>query len=1646
MKPHALATEGEPPSPDQAVDIPSTPLEAFDGRAERIKEERLADAAEVVDDPELAALLPAYWRYVPAEELLNRTSADLIAAARSQRELAGQRVPGQLNLRVHTPPIQDNGWCGGHSVIEIVTDDMPFLVDSVTAELARHDIGVHLLVHPQLVVRREVLGKLEEVRCALDPEVGTPAGDLVESWMHIEIDRQGDPEVLDRLHNDLQRVLTDVREAVEDWEKMRGKALAIADELVQAELPVPDKDVTDARELLRWLADDHFTFLGYREYNLVRGEGGEKLQAVLGSGLGILRSDQSHPRSLGQMPPEIRAKALEQRLLIITKANSRSTVHRPAFLDYIGFKTFDADGRVIGERRFLGLFSSAAYLESVRRLPVISRKVDEVIDRSGLSLSSHSGKDLISLLETYPRDELFQITTNELYETAMGVLRLAGRRQLRLFLRRDAYGRFISCLVYLPRDRYTTQNRLKMQAILMDALHGIGVDYTTRVTEWVLARVKFIVRTDPTAPLGDIDVAALQARLADATRSWDDDFATEIRSEIGEEQAAALVRRYSSAFPEAYKAEHSAEEAVRDLARIEVLEEPGQLGMHLYRAADGGLRFTVYRHGEAMSLSAVLPVLQSMGVSVVDERPYQVTPADGPGTWVYDFGLTAPDTLSADAQLEKVHGAMENAFAAAWRGESEVDGFNALVLRAGLAWDEVVVLRAYAKYLRQAGTIYSQDYMERALVAHPDLARQLVDLFAARFDPSFAVRQQRADELVTQITTALDDVASLDEDRILRGYLTLVLATLRTNFFQRGENGRHKPYLSLKIDPQAVPELPMPRPKFEIFVYSPRMEGVHLRFGAVARGGLRWSDRREDFRTEVLGLVKAQMVKNSVIVPVGSKGGFVVKQPPLAGDREAVLAEGIACYRAFISGLLDVTDNLVKGEVVPPSEVVRHDGDDPYLVVAADKGTATFSDIANDVAKSYGFWLGDAFASGGSVGYDHKGMGITARGAWESVKRHFRELGVDTQSQEFSVVGVGDMSGDVFGNGMLLSEHIRLVAAFDHRHVFIDPDPDAATSFVERRRLFELPRSSWDNYDRALISEGGGVWPRTAKSIPITPQMRAAIGLADTVVKLAPAELIKAILLAPVDLLWNGGIGTYVKAHTETNADVGDKANDQVRVNGRDLRAKVVGEGGNLGLTQLGRIEYALAGGKINTDAIDNSAGVDTSDHEVNIKILLDQVVQAGELDSAGGSGDLHDRNKVLAEMTDEVGALVLRHNYEQNNALAAARYLAPRLFTVHRRLMSELERTGRLDRALEFLPSEEVCAERAAAGIGLTSPELSVLLAYVKIGLEEDVLASALPDDGWCPPVLVRYFPTPLRERYRTYMDAHPLRREIITTVVVNDMVNHGGISFVYRAMEETGADVVDVVRAYVVMTEVFGLRGVWSGAEALDNKAPTEAQMAVFTESRRVIDRGVRWLLQNRSGAIDVNAEIARLKPGIDELLPHVPDLFVGRESVAIRAHIDELIAQEVPVDLATRSTSALYGFGLLDVVELARLTTNAHRTVAETYYAVSERFGIDNLLDRISLLPRADRWQSLARMALRYDLYAALAGLTSVVLESTPADLPASARVDAWTEANAGSIARALNTLNMLPEDAQADLATLSVVLRQIRTVVRASAAEN
>ncbi len=1600
------------------------------------------------DRDTVLAFLQRYYLHTAPEDLTDRDPVDIFGAALSHYRLAENRPQGTANVRVHTPTVEENGWTSSHSVVEVVTDDMPFLVDSVTNELSRHGRGIHVVIHPLFVVRRDVAGKLIEVLPGRPAADGLPHDAHVESWIHVEFDRETDRADLKQITNELLRVLSDAREAVEDWDKMRDAALRIADDLPGEPTAddLRDQEVEEARELLCWLAADHFTFLGYREYEL---RGDDSLAAVPGTGLGILRSDphhsaeESHPvsPSFERLPADARAKAREHKLLVLTKANSRSTVHRPSYLDYVGVKKFDGDGNVVGERRFLGLFSSAAYTESVRRVPVIRRKVEEVLKGAGFSPNSHDGRDLVQILETYPRDELFQTPVDELCSIVTSVLYLQERRRLRLYLRQDEYGRYYSALVYLPRDRYTTGVRLKVIDILKEELGGISVDFTAWNTESILSRLHFVVRVPQGTELphlSDADKERIEARLAEAARSWADGFADALNAECGEERAAELLRRYGNAIPEGYKADHNPRAAVADLLHLEQLGDGKDFALSLYEpvgAGPGERRFKIYRTGAPVSLSAVLPVLSRLGVEVTDERPYELRCADRTFAWIYDFGLRVPTSGNGDYLADDARERFQDAFSATWTGQAENDGFNSLVLSAGLSWRQAMVLRAYAKFLRQAGSTFSQDYMEDTLRHNVHTTRLLVSLFEARMSPE----RQRAgteltDALREELDAALDQVASLDEDRILRSFLTVIKATLRTNFFQEAAGGGPHEYVSMKFDPQAIPDLPAPRPAYEIWVYSPRVEGVHLRFGKVARGGLRWSDRREDFRTEILGLVKAQMVKNTVIVPVGAKGGFVAKQlPDPAVDRDAWLTEGIRSYKTFISALLDITDNMVAGQIVPPPEVVRHDDDDTYLVVAADKGTATFSDIANGVAESYDFWLGDAFASGGSAGYDHKVMGITARGAWESVKRHFRELGVDTQSEDFTVVGVGDMSGDVFGNGMLLSEHIRLVAAFDHRHIFIDPNPDAATSYAERRRLFELSRSSWADYDKTLLSQGGGIFPRSAKAVPINSHIRKALGIGSGPAKMTPADLMRAILKAPVDLLWNGGIGTYVKAGTETHADVGDKANDAIRVDGADLRVKVVGEGGNLGLTQLGRIEFAQAGGKVNTDAIDNSAGVDTSDHEVNIKILLNAVVADGDM-------TVKQRNKLLAEMTDEVGQLVLRNNYAQNVALANALAQSPSMLHAQHRYLRHLVRAGHLNRALEFMPTERQIRERLNTGHGLTQPETAVLLAYTKITVAGELLHSSLPDDPYLQSLLYAYFPTALRERFREQIEAHALRREIVTTVLVNDTVNTGGTSYLHRLREETGASLEEIIRAQTAARAIFGLGEVWDAVEALDNKVDAAVQTRIRLHSRRLVERGTRWLLNNRPQPLQLAETIGFFSDGVAQVWAELPKLLRGADLEWYQRIYDELSAAEVPDELARRVAGFSAAFPTLDIVAVADRTGKDPMDVAEVFYDLADRLRMTQLMDRITELPRADRWHSMARASIREDLYAAHAALTADVLACGNGAATPEQRFKAWEQKNAAILGRARTTLEEIQGSESFDLANLSVAMRTMRTMLR------
>ncbi|WP_041328318.1 NAD-glutamate dehydrogenase [Rubrobacter xylanophilus] len=1581
--------------------------------------------------PQVERFVRQYYEWVPEEDVSDRSAIDLYGAAVSHWQLGRQRKPGEVRIRVYNPQHEEHGWQSTHTVIEIVNDDMPFLVDSVTMELNRLGHGIHLLVHPILKVRRDGEGILLDVL----PQGSEGEGALAESFMHLEVDRHTEPEVLEEIRENLLRVLGDVRAAVEDWPEMRARALQIAREVRENPPPVEEpEEAEETSSFLEWLAEDHFVFLGYREYELIEEEGEDALRAVPESGLGILRRERSRPgvRRFRDLPPEARKLVRAPYLLNLTKSNSRSTVHRPSYLDYVGIKRFK-DGEVCGERRFLGLYTFSAYSSSVLEVPIVRRKVRRVLERAKFPPGSHNEKDLVEILETYPRDELFQISEDELFEIATGILHLRERQRVRLFVRRDTYGRFLSCLVFVPRDRYDTDTRRRMEKILLEAFDGKGVEFNVRLSESVLARLHYIIYTDPAHP-PEYDLAEVEAHLAEAARLWTDNLYEALLESLGEERGTELYHRYKEAFPASYQEEFLARRAVPDILRLEELESEQDLRMSLYHpleAPEDALRFKLYRRGRPITLSEALPLLENMGVKVMNEHgPYEITPSGGERFWIHDFGLKAEGGL----HTEEVREIFQEAFARLWRGEVEDDGFNRLVLGARLGWREVSLLRACCKYLRQTGLSFSQRYMEDTLYAHPDIARGLVELFTARFDPGRPRREESAEEIVSGIERALESVESLDEDRIIRSFLRLILAMTRTNYFQPGPPGEPgKPYISFKLDPQKVPGLPLPRPMFEIFVYSPRTEGVHLRGGRVARGGIRWSDRREDFRTEILGLMKAQMVKNAVIVPVGAKGGFVVKRPPEEGDRDALMREVARCYQTLIRGMLDLTDNLRDGEVVPPPRVVRHDGDDPYLVVAADKGTATFSDLANAISAEYGFWLGDAFASGGSTGYDHKKMGITARGAWESAKRHFRALGKDIQSEDFTVVGIGDMSGDVFGNGMLQSRHIKLVGAFDHRHVFLDPNPDPEKSYEERRRLFGLPRSSWADYDRSLISEGGGVFERTAKSVPLSPQARELLGVEEE--RLTPAEVINALLKAEVDMLFNGGVGTFVKASSESHAEVGDKANDALRADASELRCRVVVEGGNLGFTQRGRVEYAMRGGRIYTDAIDNSAGVDCSDHEVNIKILLDSVVKSGDM-------TVKQRNELLSRMEDEVASLVLRNNYLQTQAIDNSVAQANSMAEVHARYIRALEESGALDRELEHLPGPQELADRKAEGGGLTAPEFAVLLAYTKITLYDELLRSDVPEDPYLSHDLERYFPVPLRERYAGRMREHRLRREITATHLVNSMVNRCGTTFAYRLGEETGAAIPDIVRAYAAAREIFGMRALWEEIEGLDLRVPASTQTRMLLETRKLVERASRWLLRNRRPPLDIEAAISCFSGGARELMRKIPQLMPEPDREALREREARLAGEGVPEETAKRVALLDAMFSVLDIVDVSNATGRPLESAAAVYFVLGDRLRLHWLRRHIEALPRDNRWQTLARAALRDDLYNQQATLTAEVLRSTPEEPDAAQKVEGWIEAHRRPVERALQVLRDINSSGTFDLSTLPVALREVRNLITSS----
>jgi glutamate dehydrogenase len=1585
------------------------------------------------------AFIRLFYKNVPADDMLSNDALNLFGAAMALWRFAETRAPGTPKIRAYNPRFEENGWHTTHTVIEIVNDDMPFLVDSVTGELNRRELGVHLVIHPVATVVRGADGKRQK----LVPAKTEEAGVVAESVMQIHISARSAPEVLAGIETGLAAVLADVRAAVADWRTMRRKLLDVVAEVESNPPPLPKPEIDEALAFLRWLEADHFTFLGFREFTY-EGKGKDARMAVVeGSGLGILRDPKvsvfGGVRAVGALPDAVRQEIERPNLLVIAKGNKVSTVHRNVHLDSVAVKKIDAEGKVAGQWQVTGLFTSVAYNESPRSIPLLRRKISETVARAGFSPSSHDGKELITILESYPRDELWQIELDQLFDIATGILDLQERQQIALFLRPDTFRRFISCLVYVPRDAYNTDLRMRFQAILEDSLSGKVTAFYTQMTESVLARLHFIVQTGQ-GTFPELDARLVEERLVEAARSWHDHLRQSLIEAKGEELGLRLFERYADAFPAAYRERFPGQVALPDIERVDEVVTGGQLSMNLYNpidAEEGDVSFKIFNPAQPVPLSDVLPMLENLGLRVISETPYFVRPKgeskgadDTRSVWIQDFSMRLKS--GGAIAVAKVKQSFHDAFRRVWNGEAEDDGFNRLVLGAGLAWRDVVVLRAYAKYVRQTGFTFSQSYIEDTLAEHPEIARLLIRLFDARFDHRQKDGPAGAKGIAVEIEQALDAVTNLDQDRILRRFVNLIQSTLRTNHFQSGADGQPKPYVSFKLDSQKVDDLPLPRPLVEIWVYSPKVEAVHLRGGRVARGGIRWSDRREDFRTEILGLMKAQMVKNSVIVPVGSKGGFFVKRPPAEGGRDALMAEVVRCYQTMMRGMLDLTDNATVKGIAPPKEVVRLDQDDPYLVVAADKGTATFSDIANGVSREYGFWLDDAFASGGSAGYDHKKMAITARGAWESVKRHFREIGVDIQTTPFACVGVGDMAGDVFGNGLLRSRATKLVAAFNHMHIFIDPSPDPEASFKERERMFNLPRSTWADYDAKLISKGGGVFERKAKSIKLSPEAKKLLGLdRDT---LTPAEIVLAILKAEVDLLFFGGIGTFVKASHETHGDAGDRANDSVRVDAKDIRAKVIGEGANLGMTQQARIEFGLKGGRINTDAIDNSAGVDCSDHEVNIKILTGDIV---------GNGDMtvKQRDALLASMTENVATLVLQDNIDQSLALSLAEADGAAGVEELSRLMRALERIGLLNRAIEYLPSNTKLTERVAAGRSLTRPEVAVLLAYAKMALYNQVLPSNLPDDATLKRDLEAYFPEALRQRFAKEIGRHKLKREIVGTVVVNQLINRTGPGFVNAMAEKTGREPADIARAYLVARDAFDLGSLWEQVQSLGMKTPAATQYRLHRDIKRLTERAALWLLTHGKQPLDIALNLNELAPGIRRLSEGLAQALPEADRVDYMARTAELTSAGAPADLAGAVAALDWLAAAPDIVRLVG-PDGAERVieVARTYYSLGRRLGIDWLRQAAGQLPAESAWARQAVSAVTDDLLAHQSNLTRRVLADGNGKV-GDGVLDSWIATRTGAIERIDQLLGELKAASAVDLAMLAVANRRFGELVAA-----
>ena len=1580
-------------------------------------------------------LLKELGARIPEDDIRDFDPALLAAAANSHWDMAQKRRDKQPKIKIYTPLTGNQKL--RLTVIDVVSKDMAFLVDSVVAEINRHNLLIDFLVHPILYAQYKADGKLAAITSQRDPDYAR------QSHIHIHIKGTVSDDILTELEAGLYQALDDVYSANRDWEKMLARLKECRDELANAKTSRPREEIAEYCAFLDYLHDNNFTLLGYREYTFSEGKNNLKSITVAGRSLGLLHDDvrpayisereEGLPRNMQELRRGLAAVS-------VSKTNRLATVHRRVPMDAIAIKTYDKDGRVKGEKLFLGLFTSVTYSRSVSDVPLLRRKVDDVVNLSDFLPQSHNRKALRHILEKYPRDELFQIPEKDLFEICLDILRLQERQHIALFMRRDPFGRYISCLVYIPRERFSTSLRKQIGKILEEQLSGTCANFSTSLDDSVFARVMFIMNVSQDNP-PKYNRDELEFMLQEAGQTWAERLEDALTDTYDDDaRIASIALKYGDAFPLSYTTRYRARQSVFDIAKIETALQDKRLGLDLYKTNDllpNQLRLKVYNPDTPLNLSDVIPILENMGLQAISELPFEIKPANSESTvWIHDFMLETDLSGGNAIDLDQVKENFETAFTRIWYMEMENFGLNALVLKAGLNWSEVTILRTYVRYLKQIRYPFEKPYIEKALTQNTAISRLIVEAFKAYHDPAAGAttREKRGDDCIKAAEKALEKVESFDQDRILRNFIALVQATLRTNYFLKDKDGQQKLYLSIKLDSHKVPGLPDPKPYREIFVYSPRVEAIHLRGDVIARGGLRWSDRYEDFRTEVLGLMKAQMVKNAVIVPVGAKGGFVVKTP--IKDRKAYLAEGIECYKIFIRGLLDITDNRKGKNILPPKNIVRRDGDDPYLVVAADKGTASFSDIANGLSQEYGFWLDDAFASGGSAGYDHKKMGITARGGWESVKLHFRQLNHDTQKKPFDVIGVGDMGGDVFGNAMLLSNQIHLVGAFNHAHIFCDPNPDPAISLKERQRLFKAV-SGWDAYDTAKLSKGGRIFSRDEKMLTLTPEIRARFEI--TAEKVSPIDLIRAILKARTDLIWFGGIGTYVKSTRETHNDVGDKTNDALRVDATEIRAKVIGEGANLALTQRGRIEFAERGGRLNTDFLDNSGGVDSSDHEVNIKILLTDVMS-----STANNMDLKARNILLEQMTGDVAKHVLRNNYQQAQAISLAEHQARENLKIQDEFIQELERERGLKRAGEGLPDVETIEHRLRAGKGLTRPELCVLLSHAKINFTKNLLASDIPDSPDMQDWVVNYFPEVLRKKFPKEIARHRLRREIVAMSLANSLVNRMGPTFVKSCTKKTGARPSDIAKAYIIVREVFELRTLWDKIEALDNMVPAELQLKAMKEIAHLVEHGVTWFLTRLGRDAEIGTDIQNYRAGISVLRENAAK-FVAidlKESIQIHAAANE--RDGLPKDLAKEIAFLPVLSSACDIIRISLEQKTDLVKTASAYFDIGQKLHLDWLRQQARFMTSDDYWQAEAISGLTDQLYSSQAGLTVRILKDTPNSKAAKTTaktqsiVEKWLERNSDKAGQIEPLLVQLKRAGTVDLPMLVIAEQRLRNL--------